>query len=115
MSRGVGKFIADMERVGFDLIVEAGLVVYQIDPVDGARCGTVVETGVSVDELKAWPQVPPHWVHLPSDVVFSHTNSEPSTKSGWLRHSRKLRGWGDAEPAICWASHVRSVVCEAVS
>ena len=114
MDRGVEKFIGDMQRLGFDSRVEAGLVVYQIEPVDGARSGTTVETGVNVDELKPWPQVPPHWVHLPTDVVFSHTNSEASTKSGWLKHSRELTGWGDAESAICWASHVRSVVCEAI-
>ena len=113
MDRGVQGFIDDLERLGFDSRVEADLVVYQIESVDGARSGTTVETGVSVGELQSWPHVPPHWVHFPADVKFSHTNCEASTKSGWLKHSRDFRGWGDAEAAISWASHVRAVVSEA--
>ena len=93
--------------------VEDGLVIYQIVPVDGALAGVPVQTGVSVDELQPWPQVQPHWVHLPEDISFSHTNSEASTRSGWLKHSRDLIGWGDTEPAVCWISHLRSVLGDA--
>ena len=115
MRRGVQEFMGDMEQLGFEPSIEAGLVLYKIEPVDGGRVGRAIETGVSVDELEPWPQVPPHWVHLPDDVMFSHTNSEPSTKSGWIKHSRDLRGWGDAKPSICWAGHVRAVLSEAIA
>ena len=114
MNQGVQGFIDDVTRRGFSPRTEAGLVIYQVEPIDGELAGTVVETGVSVEELVSWPQIPPHWVHFPLDVKFKQTNSEPSAKTGWAKHSRDLRGWGDAEPAICWTSHVRAVLGEAI-
>ncbi len=113
MLHGVQGFLADMTRLGFDPEVEANLVVYRLIPVDGSLAGTEIETGVSVDELGSWPQVPPHWVHLPGSVSFPGANSQGSPKSGWLMHSRDLRGWGDSPPAVCWSSHVRGVLSEA--
>lgn len=109
------KFIDDMTKAGFDPRVEADVVVFNIIPVDGAHAGCSVETGVSIGELDQWPLTPPHWIHLPNNVDFPETNTKPSTKSGWLRHSRNLHGWGDAPPAINWASHVRAVLSEATS
>ncbi len=115
MNAGVQKFIDDMTKAGFPSMVEGEVVTFQIVPVDGAHAGCSVDTGVSTGELDPWPQVPPHWVHFPSEVTLSRTNSQASPKSGWLMHSRNLSDWGDAPPAISWASHVRSVLSEAIS
>ena len=115
MEAGVRRFIDDMTKSGLDCEVESGLVIYRITPVDGAYAGVPVETGVGAGELRPWPQAPPHWIHLPSDIVFPRTNSDRSPKPGWLMHSRDLRGWGDAAPAICWLSHVRAVLSEAIT
>ena len=109
------RFIADLMELGLAPEVEAELVIYRVTPIDGGHAGTPVETGVSVDELSSWPQVPPHWVHLPASVRFPQTNSQPSPKSGWLMHSRQITGWGDAPPAIGWVSHVRAVLSEAAA
>ncbi len=114
MDNGVRVFVTDMSNIGVDVTVDAELATFQIDPVDGVWAGTEVETGVSIDELKPWPVVPPHWIHLPGEVKFSHTNSEPSTKTGWLKHSRDFRGWGDAKPAVSWVSHVRGTLSKAI-
>ncbi len=115
MNPGVQRFIDDMTQIGFDPRVEADLVILQIIPVEGAHAGLPVGTGVTLGELKPWPQVPPHWIHLPKEVVFPKTNSQDSSRAGWLMHSRDLKGWGDAPAAVCWASHVQSVLCEATS
>ena len=115
MELGARRFVDDMTEFGLDPRVEAELVIYRVTPIDGACAGTAVETGVSLDELGSWPQVPPHWVHLPASVRFPETNSQPSPKSGWLMHSRQITGWGDAPPAIGWASHVRAVLSEAAA
>ena len=115
MGHGVQGFIDALTQLGLDPTVEAGLVLYRIIPVEGAHAGIEVETGVSADELGAWPQAPPHWVHLPPGIGFPETNSRASTKSGWLKHSRDIIGWGDAPPGICWTSHVRAVLGEASS
>lgn len=115
MNQGVQGFMDDMAKLGLNPRVEAGLVIYRIEPVEGAHAGAAVETGVGADELAAWPQVPPHWVHLPADIAFSRTNRQASPKQGWLMHSRQLNGWGDAPPGRCWAGHVRAVIGEATA
>lgn len=115
MQSGVSKFIDDMNKLGFDPTVEAELVIFEIIPVDGTHAGCSVQTGVSATELEPWPQTPPHWIHLPDNIAFPRTNCEASPKSGWLRHSRNLAGWGDAPPAVSWVSHVRAVMSQATS
>ena len=115
MSHGVQGFIDALAQLGLHPAVEAELVIYRIEPVDGGHGGTTVETGVSADELAPWPQVPPHWIHLPAGIGFPRTNSQESTKPGWLKHSREIIGWGDAQPGIWWISHVRAVLGEAIA
>ena len=115
MQAGVEEFIQDMAALGVEARLEAELVIYTVMAVDGAYAGDSVETGVSVGELQPWPQVPPHWLHFPDAVKFSQTNSQSSPKSGWLKHSRQITGWGDATPGVAWASHVRAVLSEAVA
>ena len=64
MEFAVQRFVDDMTELGLDPRVEAELVICRVTPIDGARAGTPVETGVSLDELGSWPQVPAHWVVL---------------------------------------------------
>lgn len=113
MDPGVRRFIDDMTEVGFDPKVEAELVIYQVEAIDGFHAGGLVETGVGVGDLVPWPQFPPHWVHFPASISFSRTNSQPSPKSGWLMHSREITGWGAAAPSVSWTSHLRAVLSEA--
>ena len=70
MNHGVQGFIHDLTELGLDPTVEAELVIYRIEPVDGAHASTTVETGVSANELSPWPQAPPHWIHLPASISF---------------------------------------------
>lgn len=115
MNTGVQKFVCDMAKVGFAAEIDAEVVTFQIIPVDGARAGRSVDTGVSTGELEPWPQAPPHWIHFPAEVTLSRTNTQASPKPGWVMHSRNLSGWGDAPPEVSWASHVRAVLSEATS
>ena len=112
----VSIFIADLERLGLHPTLEAELVRYTIEAVDGARADTAVATAVSVAELGNWPLVPPHWIHFPSDLTLSRTNSQSSTLAGWTMHSRQIVGWGrDDSPGSGWAAHVRGVLTEAIA
>ena len=115
MNHGFQVFIDDLTELGVNPRVEAELVIYRIEPVDGAHAGIAVETGVSVGELDPWPQAPPHWVHLPASIGFPETNRRASSKPAWLKHSRDIIGWGDAPPGVWWTSHVRAVLGEATS
>lgn len=111
---GVEAFIAGLRRCGQEPTVEAGVVTFVVEPLAGAHAGAIVTTGVSANELVTWPAVPPHWIHLPGNVTFPRSNTQPSPIPGWLKHSRQISGWGNAaEPAQAWISHARAVVGEA--
>jgi len=110
---GHDAFIEQMARLGLHPRMEAGLVIYGLEPVEGALAGTVTDTAVAIDELARWPQVPPHWIHLSGDVTLSRTNSRPSPRPGWIMHSRQIADWGRDDPGVAWASHVRGVLGEA--
>ena len=115
METGTERFIQDMTELGFEATIEAKMVIYQVVPIDGAYAGKSIDTGVGISELQSWPQVPPHWLHFPTCLKFSSTNSRGSPKSGWSMHSRQITGWGDAPAGAAWVSHVRAVLSEAVT
>ena len=114
MDASTQAFVDAMSKVGLSPTVESGLVICRIMSVGGTLAGCVVDVGVALSALGGWPMTPPHWIHLPGDVTFANTNSKPSSKPGWLQHSRTLAGWGDAPPEVCWAAHLRFVLSEAV-
>ena len=68
MQTGVDAFIQNMAELGFEATLEAELVIYTVEAVDGAYAGRPVVTGVGVGELAPWPQVPPHWLHFPRSL-----------------------------------------------
>jgi hypothetical protein len=111
---GVDGFVAGLRDCGVTTVIQDGVVVFSVEPVDGVMVGQIVSAGVSTNELTAWPAVPPHWVHLPNAVRFARSNPQPSELPGWTKHSRGTNGWGDAaHPAQAYLAHVRAVVGEA--
>jgi len=111
---GVDGFISGLREWGIEATVRHGVVTFVVAAIDGAFAGRPVEVGVSVDELGAWPAVPPHWVHLPSDVGFVRSNTQASEVPGWVKHSRGTTAWGDAaHPPQAYVAHLRAVVGEA--
>lgn len=112
---GLDGFIAGLRRCGCNPEVRDGVVTFAVVAVGGSRAGIATETGVAVDELGAWHAVPPHWVHLPSAVRFERTNTQDSPITGWLKHSRQPKNWGNVpEPAQAWIAHVRGMLEEAI-
>jgi hypothetical protein len=108
---GTDAFIAGLRRCGTDATVSAGIVMFTV--VAAGRSGPfTTQAGVAVAELEAWPAVPPHWVHLPAAIQFTTTNiNTDETLPGWVRHSRQVNGWGDAEePAQAWMAHLRRIL-----
>jgi hypothetical protein len=111
---GVDGFISGLHECGIEASVRDGVVTFVVAAVDGAFAGRPVEVGVSVDELGAWPAIPPHWVHLPPDVRFARSNTQASEVPGWVKHSRGTNAWGDAaHPPQAYVAHLRAVVGEA--
>lgn len=114
MSDPVEQFVAGLASLGAAPDRRLDLIVYGIEPVDGAYAGRRVEVGVEVGELANWPIAPPHWIHLPAEITFARTNSQPSSLPNWMKHSRQVTDWGgDPQPTRVWMAHTRGVVGEA--
>lgn len=112
---GLDGFLAGLKRCGCGPKIREGIIVFTVVAFGGARAEVPTQTGVDVDELAMWPAAPPHWVHLPDEVQFEHTNRKPSTITEWSKHSRQPQNWGnDQEPAQAWIAHVRGMLEEAV-
>jgi hypothetical protein len=111
------RFVDDMTDAGAPVHAEPGRLMFEVVAVDGSLAGRTVLTGVSLGEVQNWPQVPPHWVHLPDTITFEATNTDTNDcPLGWLRHSREF-AFTDMSipPARAWLSHVRGLLSLAVS
>jgi hypothetical protein len=114
VSPGALAFIAGAAECGIDAVAGDDVVTLAVTPITGSHAGLPMQVGVALDELTGWPAVPPHWIHMPEDITFEHTNAQQSTVAGWKKHSRGTPGWGNAEhPAQAYLSHLRSVLGEA--
>ncbi|GAB1815926.1 hypothetical protein [Mycobacterium sp. MUNTM1] len=112
------RFADEMSvAAGVPVHAEPGRLMFDVLAVDGALAGQMVQTGVSLNEVQNWPQVPPHWVHLPNTVVFETTTSDTNDcPPGWKRHSREF-AFTDTSvpPATAWLRHVRGLLSLAVA
>lgn len=106
-----------MTAAGATVRAEPGRLLFDVLAVGGALAGQWVATGVSLAEVQAWPQAPPHWVHLPETVVFESTNSDTTDcPPGWRRHSREFIFTDTSiPPAKAWLSHVRGLLSLAIA
>lgn len=113
----VEDFMAGLTDLDATPTQQGTVVTYSVAAVQGARGGQQVRTAVEVAELAMWPVAPPHWIHLPEDVVLRPTNADRcGVLPGWVRHSRQIAGWGDgADPPQAWLAHVRGVLRDAVA
>ena len=112
---GAARFLADLEKEGLRPVRRGDTITYVMVPAAGRFAGTEVATGVSVSEVQSWPMVPPHWIHLPDEVTFTHTNSDTTDCApGWRRHSRDSGPWNlTRKPIHIWLAHVRGVLGQA--
>jgi hypothetical protein len=117
LSDGARRFMADMARAGVPVTPDDNRLLYDIAPITGALSGQAVRTGVSLSEVANWPQIPPHWVHLPGSITFPETNTDSvDCPEGWKRHSRDF-GFTDMSmpPALAWIRHVRGLLSIAIA
>lgn len=112
---GVARFLADLDEEGHRPARCGNAITYVVVPVAGRFAGTEVATGVSVSEVQSWPMVPPHWIHLPDEITFTHTHTDTTDCApGWRRHSRDSGPWLlTRKPIHLWLAHVRGVLGQA--
>lgn len=117
LSDGARRFMGDMAAAGAPVTHDVSRLLYDITPIAGALSGQLVLTGVSLSEVAGWPQIPPHWIHLPSTITFPQTNSDTTDcPPGWLRHSRDFGFTAmSTPPALAWIRHVRGFLSIALA
>lgn len=117
LAGGPQRFIDDMAKAGIEVRVDGARLTYEVLAVGGSLSGQLVPTGVSLSEVQNWPQIPPHWVHLPDTVTLEPTNCDVvDCPSGWRRHSREFQLTDTSvAPALVWIRHVRGLLSLAVS
>jgi len=106
----VDRFVSDLAEAGVPAAFDGVRVLYDIVPVAGAHVGKPISTGVSANELDAWPLSPPHWIHVEQMVTFLIPTNTDLTDClpGWIRQSRDLGPWDTSMPAVrVWLAHVR--------
>ncbi len=113
ITHGIDGFVAGLAAQGIETDRRGDLLIYRVTAVSGCHAGEAIETGLLVDELAGWPNVPPHWVHLPDTVELPGSSREVSGHiDGWSRYSRPCPGRPDAStaPARDWVAHVRGLL-----
>lgn len=115
MSTGVEAFATVMTVAGRDVQVRDAIVLVLVDVPLGPRAGT--EVWVGADPPQDFPTVPPHWVHLASDIDLADGGKHASELgAGWAKWSRPHRRWVDCpNPAAQWLAHARALLAAALT
>jgi hypothetical protein len=114
---GVDGFIADLGDFEVQARREGPAVLYDLEILDGARAGTTIHTGVSTNELGAWPAAPAHWLHFEIGTHFSQQGSTDATDvvPGYARYSWDTAFWIPTDhPGRLWLAHVRAVIAKVI-
>jgi len=116
IAAGIDGFIAGLEAQGIEAARRGEVLIYRVTALSGHHSGEEIETGIVAAELAGWPNVPPHWVHLPDSIELPGGSREVSGHiAGWSRYSRPCPGRFDASPAPArdWVAHVRRLLSSA--
>ena len=105
---GIESFINGLDQLGIETERRGGLVLLTLDIVAGDTGQPLAATDPPPD----FPNVPPHWLHLPKDVQLIGSGSRDSELGpDWLRWSRPHPNWVGGEHASKrWLAHVRSLI-----
>jgi hypothetical protein len=110
---GLEEFQAGLESLGVKTERRADLVVAHVDPPVGPGAGQLVEVGT--DPPPDYPNVPPHWVHLPERFELPGGSRNASELgAGWSKWSRPHPSWrGGPSAPNQWLAHIRKLLADA--
>lgn len=108
---GCERFMVELKELGFECEQRGQLVVVTMDvsPPDLPSPHMV-----GVEPPSDFPNVPPHWLHLSSDLALPEGKPRQSELGvGWQKWSRKHPKWPPGAGAREWVAHVRSLLLSA--
>lgn len=109
---GPDRFVADLQTLGFRCVRFGPLVVVTLDVATAAVPGV---SEVGADPPGDFPLVPPHWLHLRSNLVLPQGGARASELGPeWRKWSRPHPRWrGGSNGAREWLAHARSLLLTA--
>ena len=109
---GVDRFLEHLRQHGLKVRRRGELAVVELNIVEGPLRGDEVEVGT--DPPADYPNVPPHWLHLPAALSLKHGTGQASELgTGYLKWSRPHPRWiGDDRSGRRWVAHTRSLLAE---
>ncbi len=104
--------MAGLRACGLTVEQRGALVVATLDC---GPSGTVRSQAVGADPPDDFPNVPPHWLHLPKGIRLPGDAGQASELGDdWWRWSRPHPKWkGGESGARSWIAHVRSLLLTA--
>jgi hypothetical protein len=108
---GIERFIAGLEALGLKSRLVGNLVVVTMDialpEVPGRH-------DVGCDPPTDFPNVPPHWLHLRSNLALPEGGARVSELGAdWRKWSRQHPNWNASLGVRGWAAHARSLLLTA--
>ena len=109
---GIAHFVAGLKEVGCRPEQRGSLVVVKLDIVVAERADLSV---VATDPPDDFPNIPPHWLHLPKELALpGETGSSSELGDDWRKWSRKHPRWKGGDNAVqAWLAQVRSLLLTA--
>src|SRR5688500_3086864 len=112
---GLHCFIAAVEDLGLKVEERGALAIVTLDMGPGGSPGPHL---LATDPPNAFPNVPPHWLHLPNGITLPGDSRRPSASgraselgADWWKWSRAHPKWrGGTNAAREWVAHVRSLL-----
>lgn len=105
---GLKRFTADLERLGFECEQQGQLVVVTLDVTPPELPAYRM---VGADPPPDFPNIPPHWLHLSSELALPQGKPRESELGpGWRKWSRKHPKWPPGAGVREWVAHARSLL-----
>ena len=105
---GIDQFIAGVQKLGLKFRQVGNHVVVTLDV---SPPGLSNPPDVGADPPADFPNIPPHWVHLPSDLALPEGKPRPSELGeSWRKWSRQHPKWRASLGVPGWVAHVRSLL-----
>jgi hypothetical protein len=105
---GVDRFMAALKDLGLECEQRGQLVVVTLDVSPLNSSG---RHQVGADPPNDFPNVPPHWLHLRSDLALPQGGAQASELgTDWRKWSRPHPKWVAGAGGREWVSHARSLL-----
>lgn len=108
---GIDRFMTGLRALGIECEQRGNLVVATLED---SPLGLPGPHEVGADPPGDFPNIPPHWVHLRTELVLPNGGPRASELGeSWRKWSRQHPRWKPGYGSREWVAHVRSLLLTA--